>query len=158
MFDQSSELLHDAASAGNCAMIRQLIDEGWDVNLLDDIGQSPLHYAVGEKHLEAARLLLVSGADPNLRDLVNNGSTPLDSHVSPLDSRIRKCSLEMAKLLLDYGADPTLRTWMNMNALQRVEYRGIDDPVYQLLHQWEMRAPDPDDDSVTGSNSSSGAG
>lgn len=113
-------------------MVRQLIGEGWDINLIDDIGETPLHCAVGEKKIEAARILLDSGADPNLRDVVNNGYTPLDSVVN-------KCSVEMAKLLLSFGADPTIKTWMNVSALERADQRSNDDPVYQLLARWRKK-------------------
>lgn len=60
---------------------------------------NPLLMAVLIKHLEAVRLLLARGADPNVCD--NEGTSPL-----------RVCAqeglLEMAQLLLQCGADKTI--------------------------------------------------
>ena len=59
-------------------LFENLINADADVNLPDDEGQTPLHYAVcldGFRiYLESIELLLKYGADPNLED--EEGDTP----------------------------------------------------------------------------------
>ena len=69
--------LHEAAKQGNVDKILKLLEEGHLVNGLDRrFGLSPLHYAVRNGHLEAAKVLIKNGAgltDPSLQ-----GITPLE--------------------------------------------------------------------------------
>ena len=59
-------------------------------------GQTPLFAAVKSNQLEAAKILLQSGADPD-------GS--IENLSSPLHVAIRENFVEMVKLLVDYGAN-----------------------------------------------------
>ena len=56
--------------------IQPLIENGADVNLTDNQGQTPLHYAAANGHIAMAQLLIENGANVNLTD--NQGQTPLD--------------------------------------------------------------------------------
>ena len=51
-----------AAKGGNAAIVKLLLQAGADWSLTDDKGRSPLHWAVHNKHAEAAFELLNSGA------------------------------------------------------------------------------------------------
>jgi ankyrin repeat protein len=56
--------------------LRYLAQVGWDVNLRDSTGQTPLHKAAFLGYAAAARVLFDNHADPGIKDL--SGLTPLD--------------------------------------------------------------------------------
>ncbi len=86
-----------AATNGDLAGIEELLRAGVNVNCTTDLGQAgnPLIGAAQEGHLEAVRLLLDWGADPNL--VVRDEGTPLIC--AARDGRT-----EVVALLLDRGA------------------------------------------------------
>jgi hypothetical protein len=108
---------------------------GWDVNKAGD----PLLAAVLMNNIDAARLLLAQGADPNVCD--NAGTAPL-----------RWCAehghLEMARLLLLCGATKTIHESggpTGMNALGFAATRLNVDMVRLLLaHGADPRIEDVD--------------
>jgi len=110
--------------------------QGWDVNKEGD----PLLTAVMMNHIEAVRILLAQGADPNVCD--NAGTAPL-----------RWCAekgyLEMARLLLLCGATKTIHEGAGptgMNALGFAVTRLNVDMVRLLLaHGADPRIEDVDD-------------
>jgi hypothetical protein len=61
----------------NTKGIKQLLESSVDLDIdtLDDIGMSPLHYAISNKYHDAIDLLLRHGANPRLPD--KSGSSPL---------------------------------------------------------------------------------
>jgi hypothetical protein len=93
------------------------IVKGWDVNKEGD----PLLVAVVMNHIDAVRLLLAQGADPNVRD--NEGDSPL-----------RVCTdkgyLEMAQLLLLCGATKTINEWGGERAMTAL---GLHVEMVKLL-------------------------
>lgn len=62
---EASEL-HDTAEAGDLAKVRQLLEQGSDVNTRDELQLTPLLWAALRGKTEAAVLLIQSGADVNL--------------------------------------------------------------------------------------------
>lgn len=56
-------LLYFAAQTGNIVMINVLLDGGYDVNARDVNNDTALHAAAQEGHLEAAKALILCGAD-----------------------------------------------------------------------------------------------
>lgn len=120
--------LHWYAQTGDIAAVRQLIEQGVDLDAFDELGKTPLHYAAENERLEVATLLLSSGANVNAHDERTIGNTPL-AEVSG------HCSLAMARLLVDAGADPTIPGWMQLTALDRARnrMRGEGPAVYELL-------------------------
>jgi cytohesin len=70
--------IHEAASKGNIAVVKQHLAAGTDVDTRDDAygGQTPLHWAAVGNNKELAELLIANGADVNARD--KDGDTPLD--------------------------------------------------------------------------------
>lgn len=96
---------------------------GWDTSR--EMG--PLYDAVMMNHIEAARLLLTAGAEPNIKD---------DEGVSPLRICADKGYLEMARLLLLCGATKTIHEaggGSDMNVLGLAAYRLNVDMVRLLL-------------------------
>uniref|UniRef100_A0A8C3TAR3 Uncharacterized protein n=1 Tax=Chelydra serpentina TaxID=8475 RepID=A0A8C3TAR3_CHESE len=66
--------LHDAIKKGSVRTVRQLLQEGADVNFKVEGGWTPLHSAVQADQEEIVNLLLEQGADPRARK--DNGATP----------------------------------------------------------------------------------
>ena len=123
-----AEQLHFAAQDGDLDRVRRLLTEGYDVNVFDDLGKTPLHYAVEHERLEVAQYLIDHGADVNARHEPGIGNTPLAEVAG-------SCSLRVAILLVNAGADPTIPGWMQLSALDRAENRARGDgpEVYALL-------------------------
>lgn len=88
--------LHEAVRRCDIDRINRLIKEGSDLNVLDDLGMSPLHWAVYGGYLECARVLLSQGADPSVRS--TGGTTPLWHAEDDFGLS------EIAKLLREFGA------------------------------------------------------
>ena len=57
--------IHEAALAGNTQRVKQLLEEGVDVNLADEVG-TPLQWALFANQTEMVHLLLAAGAEPNI--------------------------------------------------------------------------------------------
>lgn len=110
------EQLHFAAQEGDVARVAQLLKDGYQPNVFDDLGKTPLHYAAERSHLDVMRLLLASGADVDAHDEAAIGNTPLREVAG-------NCSFEVAKILIDAGADPTIPGWMQLTALHQAQAR-----------------------------------
>ncbi len=110
------ERLHRAAAAGDLPIVQKLLGDGSAVNAFDELGKTPLHYAVLGEHIAVVDWLLRHGADINAHDERAIGDTPLGEAAGT-------CSLGMARLLVAAGADPTVRGWMQRNAVDRARER-----------------------------------
>ena len=85
------------AGALNLPLLTQnLLGKGSDVNVSDDIGRRPLHFAAANNSSKTATVLLKNGAEVNAKD--NDRNTPLH-YAAPKDS------LDTVKILLKNGAD-----------------------------------------------------
>lgn len=89
--------LHEATRHGDIAEVKQLIEEGADVNARDFRGQPPLLLAVGYRHVEIARLLLENGANVHAKDHEGTSALQLGIGNSGANS-------EMVALLQSFGA------------------------------------------------------
>jgi ankyrin repeat protein len=58
-------------------VVQVLLDAGAVINLQNNYGMSPLHFAASDGHLEIVQVLLERGADINVKN--NDGDTPLIS-------------------------------------------------------------------------------
>ena len=109
--------------------------KGWDLDKEGD----PLLDAVGSNGLEAVRLLLAAGADPNVRD---------GEGYSPLRVCADKGHLEMARLLLLCGATKTIDEWGGERAMTALGLaaRGLHVAMVKLLlaHGADPQAQDAD--------------
>ena len=59
-------------------VLRVLLDNGADVDLRGQNDWTPLHYAVGQRDLEAVGMLLRYGADPALKTRIDDCTTSLE--------------------------------------------------------------------------------
>lgn len=86
----------DEARAVDC--VNQLLAAGARVNNRAEDGTTPLHEAIARKQLAVVRLLLLRGANPNLKGGKQNSS--------PLRHAIAADEPQIAEALLRSGADP----------------------------------------------------
>ena len=91
-----------AARKGDAALVKQLLDEGVDVNTKYRYGATALSYACDRGHVDVVKLLLDRGADVNVKDTFY-GATPLTWAVSPAMGR-KPQHPEVVRLLLQHGA------------------------------------------------------
>lgn len=62
--------------SGNLKAIEALIDNGVDINMTNNLGQTALHYALNLDSIDVAKFLISKGADVKTKD--KKGITPLD--------------------------------------------------------------------------------
>ena len=110
------EQLHFAAQDGDVERVTRLLNDGYQPNVFDDLGKTPLHYAAELGHVGVLQVLLAAGADVNAHDESVIGNTPLREVADT-------CSFEVAKILIDAGADPTIPGWMQITALHKARER-----------------------------------
>jgi len=67
--------LMKVSKVGDTQSVRLLVDEGANVNAIDNDGHNPLHYAVSTLQVDTVKLLLYLGADPTVTN--NKGYMPL---------------------------------------------------------------------------------
>lgn len=123
------EKLHFAAEEGDLKKVKELVEQGRDINAVDEgMNITPLHYAVREEHYDVVEYLISIGANVNAHVEELIGETPLGD-VAPT------CSYRMADLLVKAGADPTIPGCLQITALdsakKRKDQEGIK--VYELL-------------------------
>ena len=94
--------------------IKYLIDKGVSATTKDIYGMTPLHYAMRGENVEAAKILLEAGADPNARD-IGGGLIPFK-----MACCMYPFNKELVELFLYHGADiyitdnVTGETWMEV--------------------------------------------
>jgi ankyrin repeat protein len=89
-----------------------LLIHGADINIADNTGGTPLHFAASSGSTKVVKLLLSNGANVNAKD--NGGCTPLDV-----------ATIEVADLLRHYRAKRG-----------KLSKRNFSRPI-----EWEGRAP-----------------
>ena len=125
----------EAAAFGRTDRLGSLLDDDPALaNAFGDDGFQPLGLAAFFGHVEAARLLLDRGADPNT--LARNEhiqAAPLHSAVAG-ENKDERTRYELAVVLLDNGADPNLRQGDGFSALDAARQNG-DENVERLLRE-----------------------
>ena len=89
-----SELHHNCFIGDLDKVKAHLKQNKHDVNLLDNVGRTPLHFAAGKNQVKVAKTLLKLGADPNHVD---------EKRRTPKDVAIEKNSKDVTKLLGKYS-------------------------------------------------------
>ena len=89
-------VLYVACRSGDVGVVRYLLGLGvFDVKAKDSEGQTPLHYACGYGHLDAARVLVEEGADVDVE------GEDLDS---PLSRACSDGNIGLVRMLVDAGS------------------------------------------------------
>ena len=99
-----NEALSDAARRGDAARVRQLLDEGVDVDTKFRYNRTALSFAADRGHADVVKLLIERGADVNAKDTFYN-ATPLTWAVNPAMER-KPQHVEVVRLLLAKGGIP----------------------------------------------------
>jgi len=120
--DQS---LVDAARAGELETVVALIDDGARVNVIDDSGTTPLHWAVFGEHQDVTKKLLAEGALVNVPD--NDGFTPLDTVA-------KGGYTKLVQILIKAGANLEARDNLGGTALYAAAGKGYTSIVKMLLN------------------------
>ncbi|KAE8608446.1 hypothetical protein XENTR_v10011503 [Xenopus tropicalis] len=89
--------LHRAAIRGDARRIKELINEGADVNVKDFAGWTALHEACNRGYYDVAKQLLAAGAEVNTKGLDDD---------TPLHDASNNGHFKVVKLLLRYGGNP----------------------------------------------------
>lgn len=100
MIEQTGPLLHRLVESGQELEIQKLLKQNVDVNERAEAGWTPLLYASAQGYPSIARLLLDSGANPDIGNVKG---------ITPLMYSARYGNLEMCKLLIEYGASLNLQ-------------------------------------------------
>jgi ankyrin repeat protein len=108
-----------AASLGDKATIKALIENKEDLNVKDHNGWTPLMWVTFNDLPKVASYMLKKGADPNIKD--NNGKTALMIAIG-------KGHIKVVQALIDGGADINLKSKDGLTALMlaaKIDYVGI---------------------------------
>lgn len=95
--DDPGDELRRAASAGDLAKVKALLDAGADVNAGNRYGATALAFACDKGHTEVVKLLLEKGANPNSKDTFYNST--------PINWAVQKGHAEIVRALLEKGAE-----------------------------------------------------
>jgi len=87
-----------AASSGDEEALKQLLNQGADVNARDEAENTALHLATQHGHQDIMRLLIEQGADVNAQNDYLSTSLHLTER-----------NMETIRILLEAGADPNLQ-------------------------------------------------
>lgn len=107
--------LQIACDKGKYDVAKRLIEEeGYDVDDQDNAGNSSLHEAALNGHLDIVKLLIKHGANVNIKSYEMFQDTPL------VDASANG-HLDVVQYLLDHGADPTITNAKGVNAYEALE-------------------------------------
>ncbi|MEZ5358435.1 MAG: ankyrin repeat domain-containing protein [Candidatus Zixiibacteriota bacterium] len=133
--------LHWAAQENHPEIIEYLLTLGLDANSIDDVGRTPLFSCLSKEAVDAMRVLLANGANPNFRAgeakdtclqlaaafnqcaiaelLLDNGADVDivdDKERTPLMTALNHENIDMIKLFLARGADVMLKNYKGKSA------------------------------------------
>jgi ankyrin repeat protein len=124
----------DASAVGDAERLRELLAEGPSrANAFASDGFTPLGLAAFFGNPEAARILLASGANPNLA--ARNGTK-----VAPLHSAVAGGNTEIVRELLTHGADVHARQEGGFTPLHSAAADGGEQTIRLLLAHGADRA------------------
>jgi ankyrin repeat protein len=119
----------EAAAVGKTGRQREILaQEPESAYAFGDDGFQPLPLACFYGHLEAARVLLENGADPNTLAQNEHIRTNALHAAAASENKGREVRLELCKLLLEHGADPSiLQGGSKLRAIDAARMNGDED-------------------------------
>lgn len=113
-------------------MVEELINCHADVNAVDDLGKSALHWAAAVNNVDAAIVLLKNGANKDMQD---------NKEETPLFLAAREGSYETGKVLLDHFANRDITDHMDRLPRDIAQERMHHD-IVRLLDEYNLvRSP-----------------
>jgi ankyrin repeat protein len=157
--DKGSDVsgIHGAACMGDLAKVKNHLEKGTDVDIKDEVGWTPLYWAVSMGQTDVAELLIAEGANVGIN--AKDGSTTLhqaaragavtlvrllvdkgiDVNVketygnTPLHAAASKGHSLVSEVLINYGADVNARTRNDSTPLHRAVLGGHTNVVKVLM-------------------------
>jgi len=121
--------------------VRELLEQGADVDCTDDSGRKPLHWASCDvPHHDRVKLFILAGADVELKD--DDGKTAL--HLAACESGVQ-CGLIM-RTLIKAGADVHS---VDKKGRTPLSYAELDGRIFALLIEAGANVDHRDDDGKT---------
>ena len=128
----------EAAAVGRTDRVRELLDEDPQLaNAFGDDGFHPLGLACFFGHVDAARLLLERGADPNVLARNEHIKTNALHAAAASEGKDEETRYQLCRLLLEHGADPNIPQGggdEGYRAIDAARQNG-DDRLEQLLRE-----------------------
>jgi len=107
---------------GNITGLRELLQNGYNINEKDCFWGTPLHLAVNYEKHDIIALLLIEGADVNMVNIV--GESPI--------FMISSDDINLFKLLLLHGADPNIKNNDGRTILDKAYEENLTDIIVLL--------------------------
>ncbi len=125
--EETMDNIHDLAQAGDVDQLIGLLDCGADVNAQDTpLHMTPLHWAAGQGHIAACKLLIERGARIESRDCFD---------MTPLHRAAKHGRGEVAELLISLGADVNAKAEVGNTPLHTAAGEGQAHLVEILLRR-----------------------
>lgn len=106
-------------------ILKILIENGADINVLDEQDSAPLHLAAARNQTRIVRMLINKGADVNLKG--KSGEYPLNSAAG------HPCNSEMIRTLIANGAEVNVKGARGNTPLHDSIYSGSSEVVQTLI-------------------------
>jgi ankyrin repeat protein len=127
--------LHFAAYQNHLSLLQRLVERGGNLQTLNDISLSPLHYAVMRNHKDVCRW--IAATDPAALEQRN------DQGVTPLLMAAKARQWDLCRVLVQCGADvnaagPRPHCWTCLHYAARGGQRGLVE--FLLNHHADIKA------------------
>lgn len=121
--NRANFLLHYAATLADTKILKALLDAKAIIDVQNSSGKTPLFLAVSEQNIEAVKMLLSAGADPEIGRFQSQ----------PLLEAINQKNIELVKLLLPKIKDINVKSSKGENFLDAAIYHNDADELVELL-------------------------
>ncbi|KAF2007562.1 ankyrin [Amniculicola lignicola CBS 123094] len=123
-------LLHLAVRYSQLPIISMLINQGLDVNSVNDLGETPLHTAVQQSsNYECVRHLLDNGADLGRQDM--KGRTPLHGYYNNISQQILLFNQDEVDPWIQDSQGMTILHWVSRSRKSTLQSLLLSSPLQQ---------------------------
>lgn len=123
--------IHNAITSKKSEMVFNFVNNGTDLNVPDNAGDTPLHLAIKTRQPDIAMYLVEKGANVNVQD--KEGNTPL--HLAALSGHV-----PLTEMLLEHGANIKAKNNKGERPLHSAVQFKPTEPVPKNLHMAHLGA------------------